>query len=190
MSLRRDLLALCVPMLSAGVLAFGGFALVQGTNGTPAEQAVWYPNGRLRSVEWRTCLGRDGLCLYWHPDGELDRERSAIYRPVGLPQAIGEQLAADVQPLADLRLQLETRLLRESMQRFAAQHGRMPSDLVELRDAGCLTGSRSVPRDPFGGPWLYTAESPLRPARLESEKAKLVCEFVEGAPACHWRNAP
>jgi len=190
MSLRRDLLALCVPVLSAGVMAAGGFALIQGTNVTPAEHAAWYPNGRLCSVEWRSCMGRDGLCLYWHPDGALDQQRSAIYRPVGVPLAIPAHIIADAQPVADARLQLETRLLRESMQRFAAQHERMPADLVELRDAGLLTGSRSVPRDPFGQPWLYMAETPLKPARLESQAAELVCEFVEGAPACQWRRAP
>lgn len=190
MSLRRDALALLVPVMSAGLVGFGGFALLFGLDPDSRELATWYSNGRLRSVEQRCSFGRSGLCLYWRPDGSLDERLSGTYRLVGQKDHLDPAQVPTWQPHADPRLALEARLLREVVENYTRNASRLPMSMIEVRDAGLFRGSHSIPRDPLGIAWEYRPETGQEPAQLRSRGTQLVCEFTRGAPACHWRSGP
>jgi Type II secretion system (T2SS), protein G len=182
----------------AACAAVAGFCWWTGGQLETRELVRWYPNGNLASVEWRGPLGRDGLCLYWSPLGELDLARSAHYGPIGRPQTLD---AAAVAPWerGECRTQLELRTIQAAIESYSQQHARAPHDLLEVRDAGLFAGSISVPRDAWGALWNYRTETSTAPARVWSLGADqqlgglgsaedLACEFTQGAPACQWRG--
>lgn len=194
----RDLLACAWPAMVAACATVAGFCWWTGGEFHTREQVRWYPNGNLASVEWRGPLGRNGLCLYYSPAGELDLQRSAHYGPIGRPLALEAQVV-EAWERGESRTQLELRAIQVAIESYAQQHSRAPQDLLEVRDAGLFVGSISVPRDAWGALWNYRNETTTAPARVWSLGADqqygglgtaedLACEFTHGAPACQWRG--